>query len=93
MLRVLLTIVLPIALPLLLYIGYVNLTRRRAQAAGEEGLPRWQEGPWPWFVLAGVALMFSILVAVQLTTGVPPGTKLESPRLIDGEIVPSHVAE
>ncbi len=93
MLRILLTIVLPVALPLLLYIGYVSMMRRRAQAAGEDYLPRWDEGPWAWFALAGVGLVLAVLVVVRLSSGVPPGTKLEAPRMIDGEVAPSRVVE
>ena len=93
MLRILLTIVLPVALPLLLYVGYVSMMRRRAQAAGKDDLPRWDEGPWAWLVLAGVGLVLAVLVVVRLSSGVPPGTKLEAPRMIDGEVVPSRVVE
>ena len=93
MLRIFLTVVLPIALPLLLYIGYVSMLRRRAQATGQTDLPRWQEGPWPWLILAGALLVVAALTAYRLTTGVPPGTELQSPRLIDGEVVPSQVVD
>ncbi len=93
MLRILLTIVLPVALPLLLYVGYVSMMRRRAQAAGADEAPRWDEGPWAWFALAGVGLVLAALVVVRLSSGVPPDTKLEAPRLIDGEVAPSRVIE
>ncbi|MEE9209946.1 MAG: hypothetical protein V3U23_05785 [Kiloniellales bacterium] len=93
MLRILLTVVLPMALPLLLYVGYVSMLRKRAEAAGEDFRPAWNEGPWAWFALAGVLLVLAALVTVRLSTGVPPGTKLEAPRMIDGEVVPSRVAE
>ncbi len=93
MLRILLTIVLPIALPLLLYVGYVSILRRRAQAAGEADEPGWQEGPWAWFALAAVALVLGALIVVRLSSGVPPGTKLEAPRMIDGEVAPGRVVE
>lgn len=90
MLRIFLTIVLPVVLPLALYIGYLEFARRRALAAGVPG-PRWQEGPWAWFVLAGLGLLIAILTALRLSTGVPPGTELEAPRLQDGKVVPSHI--
>jgi hypothetical protein len=91
--RILLTIVLPVALPLLLYIGYVTILRSRAQAAGEKASPDWQEGPWLWLLLGGAGLALAILLTLRLTGGVPPGTKLEAPRLIDGRVQPSHVVE
>lgn len=93
MLRLLLTIILPVLLPLLLYFGYIAMMRRRAQAHGQETLPEWHEGPWVWVAAGGVVLMLGVLVAVRVSTGVPPGTVLEPPRMIDGEIVPSHRAE
>ncbi|MFQ6017803.1 MAG: DUF6111 family protein [Kiloniellaceae bacterium] len=93
MLRKLLTIVLPIALPLLVYLGYLVLARRRARRAGRDRLPRRPEAPWTWIVLSGVALMVAALVTWRMTSGVPPGTRLEPPRLIDGKVVPSHVVE
>ncbi len=93
MLRSLLTSVLTVALPLLLYVGYVSMMRRRAQVAGEDYLPRWDEGPWAWLALAGVGLVLAVLVVVRLSSGVPPDTKLEAPRLIDGEVAPSRVIE
>ena len=93
MLRVLLTVILPILLPILLYAGYIALMRRRAQAAGQETLPEWHEGPWLWLVLAGSLLLVAALATVRLSTGVEPGTKLEAPRLIDGKIEPSRVVE
>lgn len=92
MLRILLTIILPVILPLALYIGYLAFARRRAQAAGAAG-PRWEEGPWAWLVLAGVGLLIAILTVLRLSTGLPPDTKLEAPRLQDGQVVPSRVLD
>ncbi len=91
--RILLTIVLPVVLPLLLYLGYVKMMRRRAEAAGAAYDPGLQEGPWAWLALAGLGLVLATLISVRLMTGVEPGTKLEAPRTIDGEIAPSRVVE
>jgi hypothetical protein len=93
MLRILLTIVLPVLLPLLLYLGYVKIMRHRAEAAGQAFDPRLREGPLAWLAVAGLGLVLAVLISVRLMTGVPPGTELEAPQLIDGEIVPSRVAE
>jgi len=92
--RVLLTVILPLVLPIALYVGYMSMLRRRAEAAGTTvPVPRWQEGPWPWLILAGVGLLAAGFIAFRLSTGLPPGTKLESPRLIDGQVVPSRPIE
>lgn len=93
MLRILLTIVLPIVLPLALYVAYIAMMRRRAQTAGGAAVPGWQEGPWLWLLLGGAGLALAVLLTLRLTGGVPPGTKLEAPRLIEGEVQPSRVAE
>ncbi len=93
MLRILLTIVLPVLLPLLLYLGYVKIMRLRAEAAGQAFDPSLREGPLAWLAVAGLGLLLAVLISVRVMTGVPPGTELEAPRLIDGEIVPSHVVE
>ena len=91
MLRKFLTVILPIALPFLVYFGYRALARRRARSGGPP--PRWQEAPWHWILLAGVSLMLAALIFWRVTGGVPPGTKLEAPRLIDGEVAPGRVVE
>ncbi|MGF1609027.1 MAG: DUF6111 family protein [Kiloniellales bacterium] len=88
--RQLLTVALPFLLPFVVYGAYLALARRKARLAGEGNLPRWQEGPWLWIILSGVVLMVAVLLAVRLSSGVDPGTKLISPRMIDGEIEPSH---
>jgi hypothetical protein len=89
MLRILLTIILPIALPLLLYFGYVNLTRR----AGEGILGPLEKGVWIWLISGGLALAIVLLVTWDMMTGVPPGTKLRAPYMDNGRIVPSQVID
>jgi hypothetical protein len=90
MLRILLTVIVPIVLPLLLYLGYVRLVRRPQPAGKGEDAEDWQKGPWVWLLLAGAGLAIAALVALDMTTGVPPGTKLQSPYLENGKIVPSR---
>ena len=93
MLRILLTIILPIALPLLLYLGYVNLTRRAGKAAGEGILGPLEKGVWIWLIVAGAALATILLVTWDMMSGVPPGTKLRAPYMEDGRVVPSQVID
>ena len=93
MLRKLLTIALPFAVPFIVYGIYLLAARRRARLANAGDLPRWQEAPWTVIVVVAVALMSASLIAFGLTTGVEPGTQLAPPRLENGQIVPAHPIE
>lgn len=91
MLKKLLTIVLPLALPFIVYFGYVLLARWHARkTGGEADVPR----PWIWLTLAGVALMVTVLVGVRLfgEQG-PAGSRIQPERYIDGEIRDSEIIE
>ncbi|MDH3594056.1 MAG: DUF6111 family protein [Rhodospirillales bacterium] len=90
MLRKLLTIVLPLVLPLLVYAIYLALARRKARLAGEGRLPRWQEAPWAAISIASILLMIASLAVWRMNLGVDPGVKLVPPSVVDGEVVPSH---
>ena len=92
MLRVLLTILLPVALPLLLYLFYVKLVRPRP-APGQAGGAAVEAPRTPlalWLVLGAAALLFALMATLWFARGVPPGTKLIAPHMENGEIVPSR---
>lgn len=91
MLRVLLTILLPLAAPFLIYIGWIWLVRRKT-AAGVLEID-WRETPWLWMLLIGFCLAFAGLIYLYIVQGHPAGTKLEPPALVDGVVVPSHPVE
>lgn len=88
MLRVLLTILLPLAAPFLLYIAWMWLVRHKVQ--GGELVLEWRE--WPWLLGAGLAGCVATLLYFYVTTGLPAGTELVPPALVDGVVVPSHPA-
>lgn len=93
MLRKLLTVVLPLALPFIIYFGYAALARRRPHP-GPGGEAGWRQAPWTAMVFAGVALMAAVLIALRLFgEAVPPGTKIIPDRYIDGEIKPSRAVD
>ena len=81
--RALLTIVVPLLLPTLLYGGWLALTRRRP--------PEWREAPWLGALVAGVALLLATLAVWGLGDRDVPGGHYVPPRLQGGEIVPGHV--
>jgi hypothetical protein len=53
-------------LPLLVYLLWVALSRRKEQLAAEGRLPAWQALPWTWLIIAGVLLMGAALVTLRL---------------------------
>ena len=81
MLKKLLTVVLPIALPFLIYGVYLVLARRRARLAGQQDLPGWQKAPWHWLSLAAVLLLATGLIAVREIGSIAPGEPVEPTRL------------
>ena len=62
MLRVLLTIVLPLVLPTALYLAWVRTT----QPAEDAGAVRWRALPWLWLAVAGTALLVIVLFQLLL---------------------------
>ncbi|MGD1879928.1 MAG: hypothetical protein ACFB13_20790 [Kiloniellaceae bacterium] len=88
MLRVLLTVLLPLAAPFLFYIGWVWLVRHKVRG-GELELD-WRASPWPWMLALGVCWALAGLFYIYFTTGYPAGTELAPPALVDGVVVPSH---
>jgi hypothetical protein len=89
MLRVFLTILLPLLAPMAIYFAWVWLSRRKA-AAGEDA---WKDAPWVWLAGGGILLAAAVMAYLYVTTGHPPGTKFAPPALIDGKVVPSHPVE
>ena len=93
MLRFLLTVLLPLLLPLMVYTAYMVLAQRKARLAGAGQLPRWQSAPWGLITISGLVLMLLSLGYWRFTSGVEPGVKVEPPRLEDGKVVPSRPVE
>lgn len=93
MLKKLLTIVLPIALPFLVYMFYVSLARRGRGASGR--IPSLAGSPWPWLGLVGVTLMAAALISYRFVFSDPAdaGSTVIPNRYIDGEIQPYQVLE
>lgn len=86
MVRIFLTIVLPLLLPTLVYALWLVAMRRAALA----GPAPWRTLPWAWLVGAGLALATLLLFFVGVHVGSPEGTYVP-PRYIDGRVVPGHI--
>jgi len=95
MLAKFLTIVLPVALPFLVYAIYLKFTRARARAAngaangavGTDGTseagaahPGWAKAPWTIIVVAAVVLMVTALLIFRGLTGQDRHSDYVAPR-------------
>jgi hypothetical protein len=87
MLRQLLTVVLPLMLPTLIYMGYMMIDRRKAASSGNAPVPWWVGAPWVWLVTGGVFLAAILLFTLALTGGSERSGVYHPAHLIDGHVV------
>lgn len=86
MARIFLNYILPLALPTLIYLGWMWYLRHRSKARGDE-VPQIKSAGVFVSILLGVVLMFAGLIYVAINSGAPPGEgTYEAPRLEDGKI-------
>lgn len=90
MLKVLLTQVFPLLLPIVIYLLWLRAARRRASAAGGAN-PRWHDAPWTLMVASGLFVLIVGMVSLALFTGEEPGGTYVPPYVEDGVVVPGHV--
>ena len=87
MLRVFLTIVLPLLLPTALYLLWVSTF-----GAEEGGRPvRWTAVPWIWLAGTGAILVAIVLFVVTVSFGTPQEGVYVPPRWEGGRVIPGHV--
>jgi hypothetical protein len=87
MLRVFLTIVLPLLLPTAIYLFWVSTFG----ATGEGSTMSWTAMPWVWLAGAGVALLAVVLFVVTVRFGAPQEGVYVPPRWEGDRIVPGHI--
>ena len=91
MVRVLLSILLPLLLPTAAFFLYAWYRTRRAAAAGAE--PQAIDVPWSWLCIAGLLLaIVSVTVNVIYMSG-EKGTHYEPAHMENGKIVPGRVSD
>jgi hypothetical protein len=87
MLRVGLTIVVPLILPTGVYMLWIAvLGGRREGAAGA-----WISVPWAWLAAAGAVLLAIVLLFVTVGFGTPQQGEYVAPRWQNGHIIPGHI--
>jgi Family of unknown function (DUF6111) len=87
MLRVFLTIVLPLLLPTALYLLWVFMFG--AEHGGDA--VRWAAVPWIWLAGAGAVLLAIVLFVVTVHFGAPQKGVYVPPRWEGDRIIPGHM--
>ena len=87
MLREILTLVVPLLLPTVLYLVWL----RTARWSQGDGAAAWRKLPWVWLAALGVALTAVVLVVVTVGFGTAVRGVYVPPRYEGGRIVPGHV--
>lgn len=86
MTRILITYVLPLVLPALVwYLWHQFRPQKPGQTEERKG---WSAAPLPQLSVAGLILLALTLGSIALLVGGDPGEVYEPARLIDGEVVP-----
>ena len=83
MTRILLTYILPLVLPALVWYLWHQF---RPLRPGEEKKKAWDAAPVPQLAVAGLVLLAATLGAYALLVGGDPGEVYQPARLIDGKI-------
>ena len=79
MIRILLTYVVPLIVPAVIYFLWLRF----------RGGAREREHPWPWLIGAGILLTAIVLAGFALLSGTPDGI-YEPAHLEDGKLVPGR---
>ena len=87
MIRIVIQHLLLFLLPLAAYVVYLSIMRRRATMRGTPQ-PQWEDGPWFWLVVGGLALTLAAFVALGFTGGYEPDTNYVPSRIENGKVVP-----
>jgi hypothetical protein len=87
MLRVFLTIVLPLLLPTALYLLWIGTLG----SSPEGGAIPWTAVPWIWLAGAGAVLLAIVLFVVTVHFGAPQEGVYVPPRWQGDRIVPGHI--
>lgn len=86
MLRIGVTIVLPLLLPTGVYLLWIFVLRAPHEKGARAG-----PVPWVWLVGGGVALLAAVLIAMSVGFGTPQHGIYVAPQWRNGRIVPGHI--
>ena len=86
--RELLTLVVPLLLPTVLYLVWLRATRWSQEVGGPMD---WLAIPWVWLTVTGVALTAVVLFVVTVHFGTAVPGVYVPPHLENGRIAPGHI--
>ncbi|MCP5366521.1 MAG: hypothetical protein H6907_04940 [Hyphomicrobiales bacterium] len=84
--RQLLTYLVPLALPFVIYAMWVSHARKK----NPENPMAFFDGPWVWAAAAGLGLLMASLVALAILDRHEPGQAYVPPHMEDGRVVPGE---
>ena len=88
MFRILITYVIPLVLPVVVWFLWQHFF---ARPVGPDAPPRgWRDAPWPWLGVTGVVLVAAVLGSIAIFGGGRPGEVYMPPQVIDGKVVPGR---
>jgi len=88
MARLIVSYILPLLLPMAIYLGWMWVIRHRSRSRGDE-IPEIRNSSMFWSAVIGVVLMFAGLAVLAISGGAPPGEgNYQSPRLENGKVIP-----
>jgi hypothetical protein len=88
MVRIFLTIVLPLLLPTALYLLWLSML---GAARGGGAAVAWGSLPWVWLVGVGAVLLAAVLLVVTVGFGTRQEGVYVAPRYQNGRIIPGHI--
>jgi len=88
MLRVFLTVILPLLLPTALYLLWIVTLGSSPQGGGAIS---WATVPWIWLAGAGAVLLAIVLIVVTVGFGSPQQGVYVPPRWQGDRIIPGHI--
>jgi hypothetical protein len=95
MLRVFLTIVLPLLLPTAVYVAWLRYAQWAQRGPHQGPQPgdavSWAAVPWVWLAAAGALLLAIVLFVVTVHFGTSQPGVYVPPRWENGQIIPGHV--
>ncbi len=90
MIKLLITKFWPAFIPILLYLLWLYVRRRKAKKQGEE-VPGWRDGPWAYAVIASLLLLIGGFIYLALSADSNRETGYTPKRYEGGKLIPESL--